>query len=69
MNTQDEATLARDLLRLINGSWIAQACYVTARLGIPDLLAAGPRTAEDLAAATNTHAAITASAAERARQR
>ena len=56
MNTPDEATLARDLLRLINGSWIAQACYVMARLGIPDLLAAGPRTAKDLAAATNTHA-------------
>jgi ubiquinone/menaquinone biosynthesis C-methylase UbiE len=44
------------LLELVNGNWIAQACYVTARLGIADLLAAGPRTAEDLAAATGAHA-------------
>jgi SAM-dependent methyltransferase len=47
---------ARELLELIDASWVTQACYVTARLGIADLLAAGPRTAEDLAAATGTHA-------------
>ena len=47
---------ARQLQGLINGSWIAQACYVTARLGIADLLAAGPRTAEDLASVTGTNA-------------
>ena len=47
---------ARELLDLVNGSWIAQACYVAARLGIADLLAAGPRTAEELAAATGSHA-------------
>lgn len=56
MNAPDDPALAGELLRLINGSWIAQACYVTARLGIADLLASGPRTAEDLAAATGTHA-------------
>lgn len=56
-NLDDEAAAARQLLALINGSWVAQACYVTARLGIADLLAAGPRTAEDLAAATGTDAA------------
>ena len=56
MNTPDDVALARQLLRLINSSWIAQACYVTARLGIADLLAHGPRSAEDLAAATATHA-------------
>ena len=56
MNANDETAAARRLLDLINGSWIAQACYVTARLGIADLLAAGPRTADELAALTATHA-------------
>jgi ubiquinone/menaquinone biosynthesis C-methylase UbiE len=56
VNVNDEAAAARQLLALINGSWVAQACYVTARLGIPDLLAAGPRTAEDLASATGSNA-------------
>ena len=57
MNSDDDTAAARQLLDLINGSWVAQACYVTARLGIADLLAAGPRTAEDLAALTATNAA------------
>ena len=56
MSTNDDMAAARELLDLVNGSWIAQACYVAARLGIADLLAAGPRTAEDLAAATGSHA-------------
>ena len=56
MNANEETLAARQLLDLINGSWIAQACYVVARLGIADLLAAGPRTAEDLAAATASDA-------------
>ena len=55
-SARDEAALVNELLHLVNGSWVAQACYVIARLGIPDLLAAGPRTADDLAAATNTNA-------------
>jgi len=50
------AELASRLLRMVNSSWIAQACYVMARLGVPDLLASRPRTAEDLAAATGAHA-------------
>jgi ubiquinone/menaquinone biosynthesis C-methylase UbiE len=52
----NDIAAAHQLLDLINGSWVAQACYVTARLGIADLLAAGPRTADELAAATGTHA-------------
>ncbi len=56
MSSNDDTAAARQLLDLINGSWIAQACYVAARLGVADLLAAGPRTAEDLAVATGTHA-------------
>jgi orsellinic acid C2-O-methyltransferase len=57
VSVPDDAAAARQLLNLINGSWIAQACYVTARLGIPELLAAGPRTADDLAAVTGANAA------------
>jgi orsellinic acid C2-O-methyltransferase len=56
VNTPEDAAHARELLKMINGSWIAQACYVTARLGIADLLAAGPRSAQDLAAAAKVHA-------------
>jgi hypothetical protein len=39
----DDVAVARQLQALINGSWIAQACYVTAGLGIAELLAEGPR--------------------------
>jgi len=56
MSSKDDATAARHLLDLINASWVAQACYVVARLEIPELLAAGPRTAEDLAAHTGSNA-------------
>jgi C-methyltransferase len=56
VNANDDLGMARHLLDLINGSWIAQACYVTARLGLADLLAKGPLTAEELAAATATNA-------------
>jgi ubiquinone/menaquinone biosynthesis C-methylase UbiE/DNA-binding transcriptional ArsR family regulator len=55
LSSNDDTAAARQLLDLINGSWIAQACYVTARLGIADLLAAGPRSAADLAAQTGAH--------------
>ncbi|HUK00664.1 MAG TPA: methyltransferase [Steroidobacteraceae bacterium] len=51
-----DSARAQELLRLINSSWIAQACYVTARLEIADLLAQGPRSAAELAASTRTHA-------------
>ena len=52
----DDTQRASHLLRLVNGSWVAQACYVMTRLRIPDLLAPGPRSAENLAAATGAHA-------------
>jgi hypothetical protein len=42
--------------RLITGYWNTQALYVAAKLGIADLLASGPRSANDLAQATNVHA-------------
>ena len=47
---------AADLLRLINGYWVSQAISVAASLRLADLLKDGPRTSEDLAQATGTHA-------------
>ena len=44
------------MLQIISGFWISRAVYVIGKLGIPDLLAAGPKTAEELASATKTHA-------------
>ena len=43
------------LRRLVNGYQVAQAIHVSATLGIADLLAGGPRTSDDLAAATGAH--------------
>lgn len=44
------------LSRLISGYWTTQMVYVAAKLKLADLLTAGPRTAEDLATETKTHA-------------
>ncbi len=43
------------LLTLVRGYRISQAIYVATRLGIPDLLADGPREIEELAQATGSH--------------
>jgi hypothetical protein len=40
---------------LINGHWVTQAIHVLVRLGIPDQLAGGPRSATDLAATAGAH--------------
>jgi hypothetical protein len=45
-----------DLLRQLFAYRISQAIHVAATLGIADLLAKGPRSADELAAATGTHA-------------
>lgn len=44
------------MMGLINGYLVSQALYVTATLGVADLLRNGPRSAEALAAATGTKA-------------
>lgn len=44
------------MLQLISGFWISRCIYVTAKLGLADLVKDGPKTAPELAAATNTHA-------------
>jgi hypothetical protein len=47
----------RELVRLIGGYRISQSIYVVAELGIADLLRqAGPKTVDELAAETSTHA-------------
>lgn len=43
------------MLQMISGFWISRAIYIIAKLGIADHLAGGPKTAEEIAAATGTH--------------
>jgi SAM-dependent methyltransferase len=43
------------LNQMIVGSWVTQAIYVAAEIGVADLLAAGPRSADELAQDTETH--------------
>lgn len=45
-----------ELNQMIAGFWRTQAVYVAVRLRIPDLLASGPRTADELAAESGSHA-------------
>src|SRR5215831_4243740 len=40
---------------MLGGYRITQMLYVAAKLGLPDLLAEGPKTPEKLAVATNAH--------------
>jgi ubiquinone/menaquinone biosynthesis C-methylase UbiE len=51
-----DALARKRLLGILSGSWLAQGVYALVKLGIPDLLAIGPRTAADLAAATGADA-------------
>jgi len=46
-----------DLLQLASGFHVARALYVSATLGVADLLAEGPKSGPELAMATGTHAA------------
>jgi ubiquinone/menaquinone biosynthesis C-methylase UbiE len=44
------------MLQMISGFWISRAIYIAAKLGIADHLRNGYKTADELAAATGTHA-------------
>ncbi len=44
------------MLQLISGFWISRGIYITAKLGLADLVKDGAKTADDLAVATGTHA-------------
>ena len=52
----DGAGGAKRLLDIVNASWMTQVTYVAAFLGIPDLLAATPKSSDELARATGAHA-------------
>ena len=54
VNEQQPA--AAQILQFITNFWSSRAVYVIAKLGIPDLLKSGPKTAEELASATKMHA-------------
>jgi hypothetical protein len=56
MDERDPAQdLAHDLMESIHSSWIAQAAYVAAELGVADLLAGGPRSSDELAGLAGAH--------------
>jgi len=44
------------MLQLISGFWISRGIYITAKLGLADLVKDGAKTADELAAATEAHA-------------
>ena len=51
---QEQPQLA--MFQIISGFWVSRAVFIIAKLGIPDLLKAGPKTAEVLAFETETDA-------------
>lgn len=51
-----EPTAQDQMARMITGSWLSQAVYVAAKLGVADRLKDGPKSVEELAQATRTHA-------------
>jgi hypothetical protein len=55
LDTAESASGARQLLTMINASWMAQAIRVAAYLRIADLIASGERTDERLSLLTGAH--------------
>jgi hypothetical protein len=55
MSAPAEVAPAQTLLRMITASWIAQAIYVAAKLGVADLLISGPQSPGHLAERTGAH--------------
>jgi ubiquinone/menaquinone biosynthesis C-methylase UbiE len=55
MSTQTVSPTAA-VLHVLVGYWTSRIVYIAAKLGIPDLLADGPKTAAELATLTHTHA-------------
>lgn len=48
----------RKLHGMLSATWLAQACYAVVKLGVPDLLGAGPAGAEELARQTGADPAV-----------
>jgi ubiquinone/menaquinone biosynthesis C-methylase UbiE len=55
MTTQTVSPTAA-VLHVLVGYWTSRIVYIAAKLGIPDLLADGAKTVDELARLTNTHA-------------
>ena len=53
---ENQVPAPAQILQMIMNFWGARASYVVAKLGIPDLLKSGPKTAAELAESTGTHA-------------
>jgi hypothetical protein len=51
-----DLSLQTTMLRMISGFWLSRALSVAVKLGIADLLKEGPKSIDELAQATNTHA-------------
>ncbi len=47
------------LIQMLGGAWVTQALATAARLGIPDLLASGPKTADEIASKVGAHPGAT----------
>ncbi|HEY8978047.1 MAG TPA: methyltransferase [Streptomyces sp.] len=56
MSEADRPAARETLLQLLTGHMAPQVIHTATRLGLPDLLATGVRTAPELAARTDTHA-------------
>jgi hypothetical protein len=54
--TASQQAGTEQMLQIISGFWISRAVYVIAKLGIPDLMKTGSKTASELAAETKMHA-------------
>ena len=52
----NQPPVPEQILQIITNFWTSRAVYVFSKLGIPDLLGSGPKTADELASATKTHA-------------
>ena len=50
------AEVQQRMAEMFTGYWKSQAVYAAAKLEIADLLAAGPKTVDELAAASGAHA-------------
>ncbi len=55
---QMESQAFGQMMQFITGKWISKPIYVAAKLGIPDMLADGPKSIEDLAQMTSTNASV-----------
>ena len=51
-----EVPAALQMPQFITGFWMSRAVFIVAKLGIADLLQSGPKSVEELARATETHA-------------